>query len=165
MLQLPFSPAIDESLPNLFREETIQSVVSYAKTKPAGSHQLLLKVYPPTFAIVTVNENKQVSLHVVNHDEDPNYPNNLEMASATGFNWHREREFLKAFRPIHSINSKDCILLRATKSTNVLSNIMVSVNVFVLDPLITKMEFLYYISVMYLQLSYVRYKEKTSQKY
>ena len=91
MLQLPFSPAIDESLPNLFREETIQSVVSYAKTKPAGSHQLLLKVYPPTFAIVTVNENKQVSLHVVNHDEDPNYPNNLEMASATGFNWHRER--------------------------------------------------------------------------
>ena len=73
MFQLPFSPAIDENLPNLFKEETIQSVVAYAQTKPAGVHELLVKVYPLTFATITVNEEKKVDLHITTHDEDVNY--------------------------------------------------------------------------------------------
>lgn len=91
MFQVPFYPAIDETKPNLFREETVSSVVEYAKTKPPGVHKLQIQNYPISFAEITVNDEKLVSLHMVNGAKDPNYPADLKESINLGYCWYLEK--------------------------------------------------------------------------
>ena len=89
-LNNPFHPPVDFNLPNLFTEETIASVVKYAKTQPPSVHKLQLCSYPPSFAEVTMNSEKKVSMHVVNGNKDDNYPSNIDEACKLGYKWYKE---------------------------------------------------------------------------
>ena len=89
-LQFNFYPAVDTSLPNLYTDETVSSVIKYAKTQPPGVHRLQIQVYPPSFAVITVNESSQVSMHIVTGTKDDDYPENLDAATRVGYRWYNE---------------------------------------------------------------------------
>ena len=42
----------------------------------------------PSFAVISVNEAKQVSLHIVTGQSDEEYPKNLEVATRLGYRWY-----------------------------------------------------------------------------
>ena len=90
MFQVPFYPAIDPNRPNLFKEETISSVVDFAKTQPPGIHKLQISNYPVSFAVIGVNADKKVSLHVVNGGKDDDYPCNIVESINVGYRWYLE---------------------------------------------------------------------------
>ena len=90
MFRVPFFPAIDTNRPNLFQEETIASVVEYAQTQPPGIHKLQISNYPVSFAVIGVNAEKKVSMHVVNGSKDDNYPCNINESINLGYRWYLE---------------------------------------------------------------------------
>ena len=110
--KFPFYPAVNKNVPNLYVKETVSSVVAYAKTQPPGVHQLQVQVYPPMFAMIAVNEDRTMNMHMTSGQKDDDYPVNLDEATRLGYRWYNkttlEGEVKASFETFKRLHESVC---------------------------------------------------------
>ena len=99
---------MDTSRPTLFDEETISTLVEYAKTQPHGvRHYLQLKPCPLTSVVIEIDENGNVaSMDFTGMMDNIDYPTDKFKTIPIGYEWYQED------MSVSSNGSKDQLTLK-----------------------------------------------------
>ena len=99
---------VDLSSPKLFTDETINSVIEYARTDSPRSHMIQLQHYPTTFAIFEMEINGTYTLHVRRENilvEKPSTPDDI---INFGYSWYIEDD---KYDPMNRMSIQDYTLM------------------------------------------------------
>lgn len=88
---VPFQSAINETKPNLYKKETVEDLVKYAEKQSPGSiHMVEVQIYPPSFAVIKVDENQKLHTEIVTDNSNKSYPRDQWETFPLAYKWHTE---------------------------------------------------------------------------